>query len=174
MADEPTFNGNNRNPDGTFAVGNPGGPGRPLGSVSIVAKIKKKFEENPQYFDEWVNKLMEDPKERRAIMEQIDGNPLTFKFAKRKESQLKRVARINALRKSDQDEDDWDIKDITGKKQATIYDWRTLSAGIASVAVNNASIFVVDIGLAALPPGSMPTGRWNLKSIWTEAGCTGG
>lgn len=40
--------------------------------------------------------------------------------------------------------------------------------------VNNASIFAVDIGLAALPPGSRPTGRWNLKSIWAEAGCTGG
>lgn len=30
------------------------------------------------------------------------------------------------------------------------------------------------VGLAALPPGSMPTGRWKLKSIWAEAGCTGG
>jgi len=48
-------------------------------------------------------------------------NPLTFKFTKRKESQLKRVARLNALRKVDQDRDDWDIKDIAGKKQAGIY-----------------------------------------------------
>ncbi len=43
--------------------------------MSIVAKIKQKFEENPEYFDEWVAKLMEDPKERRAIMEQLDGKP---------------------------------------------------------------------------------------------------
>lgn len=48
-------------------------------------------------------------------------NPLTFKFTKRKESQLKRVNRLNALRKVDQDRDDWDIKDIAGKKQAGIY-----------------------------------------------------
>lgn len=48
-------------------------------------------------------------------------NPLTFKFAKKKESQLKRVARMNALRLSDQQSDDWDIKDIAGKKQAAIY-----------------------------------------------------
>ena len=48
-------------------------------------------------------------------------NPLAFKFTKRKESQLKRVARLNALRKVDQDKDDWDIKDIAGKKQAGIY-----------------------------------------------------
>jgi hypothetical protein len=48
-------------------------------------------------------------------------NPLIFKFTKRKLSQLKRVARLNALRKVDQDRDDWDIKDIAGKKQAAIY-----------------------------------------------------
>jgi len=71
----PTTNGGNRNADGTFAPGNPGGPGRPVGSVSIVAKIKKKFEENPAYFDEWVSKLLEDAGNRKAIMEQIDGKP---------------------------------------------------------------------------------------------------
>jgi hypothetical protein len=75
MAAEPFLNGENRNPDGTFAVGNPGGPSRPVGSVSIVAKIKKKFEEDPAYFDEWVKKLMEDPANRKAILEQIDGKP---------------------------------------------------------------------------------------------------
>jgi hypothetical protein len=42
-------------------------------TVSIVAKIKQKFLEDPEYFDEWVSKLMEDGKERRAIMEQLDG-----------------------------------------------------------------------------------------------------
>jgi hypothetical protein len=48
-------------------------------------------------------------------------NPLVFKFTKRKESQLKRVNRLNALRQTDQQADDWDIKDIAGKKQAGIY-----------------------------------------------------
>lgn len=71
----PNTNGNFRKPDGTFAVGNPGGPGRPVGSVSIVGKIKQKFQENPEYFQEWIDKLMEDPSNRRAIMEQIDGKP---------------------------------------------------------------------------------------------------
>lgn len=73
--EDPTLIGNKRNADGTFANGNPGGPGRPTGSVSIVAKIKQKFLENPEYFEEWVIKLMDDPKERRAIMEQLDGKP---------------------------------------------------------------------------------------------------
>jgi hypothetical protein len=73
--EEPDINGDKRNADGTFAVGNSGGPGRPIGSVSIVAKIKQKFLDDPEYFDEWVSKLMEDGKERRAIMEQLDGKP---------------------------------------------------------------------------------------------------
>lgn len=53
--------------------GNPGG--RPQGAISIVAKIKKKFEENPEYFDEWVDELLKDRANRRAVMEQIDGKP---------------------------------------------------------------------------------------------------
>jgi hypothetical protein len=46
-----------------------------FGSFSIVGMIRRKFEENPKYAEEWVSKLMEDPKERKAIMEQIDGKP---------------------------------------------------------------------------------------------------
>ena len=55
-----------------------------------------------------------------TLLSKID-NPLTFKFIKRKESQLKRVKYLNALRASDQELNSWDIKDIAGKKQAIIY-----------------------------------------------------
>jgi len=55
-----------------------------------------------------------------TILSKID-NPLTFKFTKRKESQLTRVKLLNALRVADQQKNDWDIKDIVGKKQAIIY-----------------------------------------------------
>lgn len=55
-----------------------------------------------------------------TLLSKID-NPLTFKFIKRKESQLERVKLLNALRATDQDKDNWDIKDIVGKKQAIIY-----------------------------------------------------
>ncbi len=48
-------------------------------------------------------------------------NPLIFKFTKRKESQLARVDRLNALRQYDQQLDFWNIKDLAGKKQAIIY-----------------------------------------------------
>lgn len=55
-----------------------------------------------------------------TILSKID-NPLVFKFKKQKESQLKRVEMLNALRVRDQEEDNWDIKDIASKKQALIY-----------------------------------------------------
>ncbi len=46
---------------------------------------------------------------------------LQFKFTKRKEAQLKRVQRLNALREVDAENDFWDIKDLVGKKQGIIY-----------------------------------------------------
>lgn len=55
-----------------------------------------------------------------TLLSKID-EPLLFKFTKRKISQLKRVTQLNALRVRDQDIDDWDIKDIAGKKQAAMY-----------------------------------------------------
>lgn len=55
-----------------------------------------------------------------TLLSKID-NPLTFKFTKRKDSQLQRVNRLNALRAIDSINNDWDIKDIAGKKQAIIY-----------------------------------------------------
>lgn len=55
-----------------------------------------------------------------TLLSKID-TPLLFKFAKRKNSQLKRVGYLNALRVADQDKDWWDIKDLVGKKQGTIY-----------------------------------------------------
>lgn len=55
-----------------------------------------------------------------TILSKVD-NPLTFKFTKRKDAQLKRVQMLNALKQQDQQDDDWDIKDIVGKKQGVIY-----------------------------------------------------
>ena len=53
--------------------GNP--KGRPKGSVSIVAKIKQKFEENPEYFEQYVAEVLEDDKLRKEIIQQLDGKP---------------------------------------------------------------------------------------------------
>ncbi len=74
--EEPEEQESNRNPDGTFKPGVSGNPGgRPVGSVSIVGMIRKKFEEQPEYAEKWVEKLLEDPSNRKAVMEQIDGKP---------------------------------------------------------------------------------------------------
>jgi len=55
-----------------------------------------------------------------TLLSKIDS-PLTFKFMKRKNSQLKRVERLNALKDFDSNRDIWDIKDIAGKKQCILY-----------------------------------------------------
>lgn len=55
-----------------------------------------------------------------TLWSKID-NPLTFKYTKRKESQLKRVDLLNSLVTFDSNENDWDIKDLVGKKQGIIY-----------------------------------------------------
>lgn len=54
------------------------------------------------------------------IESKID-NPLVFKFTKRKNSQLLRVNNLNSLKTYDHDRDNWDIKDLVGKKQMVIY-----------------------------------------------------
>lgn len=47
--------------------------------------------------------------------------PLVFKYTKRKESQLQRVKLLNAIREVDRKVDNWDLKDLVGKKQGLIY-----------------------------------------------------
>lgn len=53
--------------------GNP--KGRPKGSISIIGKIKQKFEENPEYFEEYVSEVLADDKLRKVVIEQLDGKP---------------------------------------------------------------------------------------------------
>lgn len=55
-----------------------------------------------------------------TILSKVD-DPITFKYTKRKKSQLKRVNRLNGIKEYDQQEDNWDLKDIAGKKQSVIY-----------------------------------------------------
>lgn len=55
-----------------------------------------------------------------TLLSKVD-NPLEFKFHKRKVSQKQRVERLNSLRAYDAQRDDWNIKDVVGKKQAIVY-----------------------------------------------------
>lgn len=79
-----------------------------------------------------------------TLLSKID-NPLTFKYIKRKESQLKRVEFLNALRRIDQQNDNWDIKDIVGKKQAIIYGRAIYSYTAVSDPVYKACLDNVDV-----------------------------
>lgn len=49
------------------------------------------------------------------------NTPLIFKYTKRKDAQLTRAERANAVRENDRRVDHWDIKDLAGKKQCAIY-----------------------------------------------------
>lgn len=55
-----------------------------------------------------------------TLWSKID-NPLVFKFTKRKTSQFTRVKRLNSLRAYDAQRDNWDLKDLAGKKQGIMY-----------------------------------------------------
>jgi len=55
-----------------------------------------------------------------TLLSKID-TPLIFKFVPRKKAQKTRVDKLNALRAIDQDLNDWNIKDLVGKKQGAIY-----------------------------------------------------
>jgi hypothetical protein len=79
-----------------------------------------------------------------TILSKID-NPMSFKFAKRKESQLQRVQKLNALRAIDQDKDNWDIKDLAAKKQAIIYNRAIMSYYADSIDGYKAHLDNVDV-----------------------------
>lgn len=55
-----------------------------------------------------------------TLLSKVD-NPLTFKYVKKKNSDYKRALRANALKTIDGNLDDWDMKDLLGKKQAIMY-----------------------------------------------------
>lgn len=67
-----------------------------------------------------------------TLLSKVD-NPLTFTFNKTKDSQTKRVARLNALKDYDANRDYWDLKDLMGKKQAIIYGRAIYSYSASSV-----------------------------------------
>lgn len=71
---------------GLFVEGNPGGPGRPKGSYSIVEMIKRKLQEHPEgkdktYGEYFVEKIMkkiavdEDVSMMKDIINRVDGMP---------------------------------------------------------------------------------------------------
>jgi len=84
----PTVIGDNRQPDGTFGPGNVANPnGRPKGSLSITAEIKKKLEEIPEgqkvtYLQLLISRIMKqaiqdgDQQMIKQIWNSVDGLPV--------------------------------------------------------------------------------------------------
>ena len=64
-----------RDKKGRLVKGTPPGPGRPLGSVSVITKLKQQFADDPKGFDEFVERYKENPNNEKHIAEMIDGKP---------------------------------------------------------------------------------------------------
>jgi len=59
-----------------FKKGQSGNPkGRPVGSISIVGRIKQIFEQEPERFESYVKGVLDDEKLRKEVIQQIDGSP---------------------------------------------------------------------------------------------------
>ena len=58
-----------------FQKGHPPMGGRPEGSISPITKIRQIFKDNPESFDRFVREYMEDPQNRRHLVEMLDGKP---------------------------------------------------------------------------------------------------
>jgi hypothetical protein len=74
---EPESNGVIRDEKGRIVAGSaPLNPdGRPEGSVSPITRVKQIFAENPDKFKEFIESYIEDPANRKHIVEMIDGKP---------------------------------------------------------------------------------------------------
>lgn len=104
-----------------------------------------------------------------TLLSKID-NPLVFKYTKRKNSQLKRVQYLNALRESDADEGFWDLKDIVGKKQVIIYGRAVYAYSASSNNGYQSKLEPVDVYDFLIDPSAdgidietaMNMGRWGI------------
>ena len=92
---------NGNKTDTKFKEGNGGGPGRPLGSISLVSKLKKQLREHPEDADKIVDKWITDAKAgddkaRTSIIDRIEGKVPDMTIIVQK-VQLEVVHRIGAM-----------------------------------------------------------------------------
>jgi hypothetical protein len=62
-----------RDENGRFLKGNPPGPGRKPGQVSVITELKKMFEEDPEDFKKFIERYKDNPNNEKHITEMIDG-----------------------------------------------------------------------------------------------------
>lgn len=73
----PEIAGEIRNKKGQFIPGVSGNPeGKPVGTISIMAKVKQIWAEDPKRFNKWVEDAMDDKMLRRELIQQVDGKPV--------------------------------------------------------------------------------------------------
>lgn len=76
MSTENTANEEHRLKKYQWPKGISGNPaGRPKGSISPRDKIRQMFELNPETFEEFLEKYIEDPRNRTHVIEMLDGKP---------------------------------------------------------------------------------------------------
>lgn len=74
---EPNTTGENRNPDGTFKKGFTGNPaGRPVGSISVIDKLRQIYLADPDKFETFVKRYAENEANDRHQVEMLDGKPV--------------------------------------------------------------------------------------------------
>lgn len=92
-----------------FPKGVSGNPlGRPKGSLSVIGSIKQIFEENPDQFQDFINKYLKDPKNRQHIVEMIDGRP------KGSDTTVAVGVNVNNYQLTEEDKEEWAIKYLEG------------------------------------------------------------
>jgi hypothetical protein len=97
-----------------------------------------------------------------TLLSKID-NPLTFTFRKKKNADYKRALRANSLKDIDANLDDWDMKDLMGKKQAIIYGRAIYSYHAESVGGYKAFLENVDVYDFLVDPS---VGGLDLEKAW--------
>lgn len=74
---EPDKTGENRNEDGTFKKGVSGNPlGRPIGSISVIDKLRQIYQEKPEKFEAFVERYAANEANDRHQVEMLDGKAL--------------------------------------------------------------------------------------------------
>lgn len=59
-----------------FKKGQSGNPkGKPKGAISVKARLKKMFRENPELFEEYMMRYLSNSQNEKHIAEMIDGKP---------------------------------------------------------------------------------------------------
>ena len=59
-----------------FPKGKSGNPkGRPEGAISVKARLKKMFREDPEKFEKFIERYLKNPNNEKHVTEMLDGKP---------------------------------------------------------------------------------------------------